>query len=212
MPPLSRILEVPYFVQPTAITCQSTCLKMFASYIETRVALQSTAAGARDVLDIWKDVNEDPARPVKVRNAHANMKWWLEKHFPWLRFTYESLNDEARVISALVDAIDGGFPVLVSVSHVRVKGHIVLVVGYEGYEPYMSSPDFRLVIHDPYGRFDPTILSEVYGKRRWESGQSLLAGGESGPGRNNRVPLPSTGRQRDKDAARGTYYLLTARR
>lgn len=40
--------------------------------------MQSTGAADRDIIDVWKDINQDPKRRVKVLNAHANMKWWLE--------------------------------------------------------------------------------------------------------------------------------------
>ncbi|HUG40908.1 MAG TPA: C39 family peptidase [Longimicrobiales bacterium] len=208
---LNRILPVPYFVQPTAVTCQSTCLKMFATYLERSVVQQSTAAGAREIPAIWKDINQDPRRPVKVLNAHGNMKWWLERHFPRLKFDYSVVADEARAIDSIVPFIDGGFPVMVSISHARVAGHIILVVGYEGYTRGVSSPEFKLVVHDPYGRFDPTLLSTTFGKRRWEGGQSLASGGQAGPGQNNRVVVSGVGRQRTGDARIGTYYLLSAR-
>ena len=81
-----KTLNVPYFAQPTPITCQSTVLKMFAQYLENNIVLQSTGGGAREVVDIWKDINEGADRPSKLRNAHANMKWWLEKHFPRIKF------------------------------------------------------------------------------------------------------------------------------
>jgi hypothetical protein len=208
----SRILDVPYFVQPTGITCQSTCLRMMATFLEQRVVLQSTGAGVRDIGAIWKDINEDPKRPVRVRNAHANMQWWLERHFPSLRFEYLQTMDEAQAIESIVRFIDGGVPVLMSVSHVRVPGHIVLVIGYEHYVPNASTPDFAVVTHDPFGRFDPSLLSRVFGARRWEGGSSLAGGGEAGPGRGLRLGIASLGRQRAGDARRGTYYLLSARR
>jgi hypothetical protein len=75
----TTVLPVPYFTQPTGITCQSTCLKMIATYLEQSVVRQSTGGGAREIQEIWKDINESQQRPVKMRNAHANMKWWLEK-------------------------------------------------------------------------------------------------------------------------------------
>ncbi len=212
MPGHRRILPVPYFAQPTSITCQSTCLKMFASYIESNVLMQSTGAGERDILDIWKDINRDPKRPLKIRNAHGNMKWWLEKYFPRLRFSYTTLHDETQASAAIVRFIDGGFPVMVSVSHARVAGHIILVVGYEGYLPNASSPDFHLVVHDPYGKFDPTLTSRIFGRRRFEGGSSLVAGGQIGPGQSNRVPVGSAGRQRAGDKRRGTFYLISAQR
>ena len=207
-----KVLQVPYFAQPTSITCQSTCLKMVATYLEQSVVLQSTGAAGRDILDIWKDINTDPKRPSKVRNAHANMKWWLERHFPRMSFQYTVIDDEIRATESIVRFIDGGVPVMVSVSHARVAGHILLVVGYEGYQPRMSSPGFNMVVHDPYGRFDPTLLSRSYGRRRWEGGMSLAAGGQRGPGQYVRLPVEGTGRRRAGDSRAGKYYLLSARR
>lgn len=204
----SRILSVPYFIQPTGITCQSTCLRMMAAYLEQEVVLQSTGAAAKDIQTIWKDVNEAPDRPSKVRNAHANLKWWLERHFPRLRFEYVTTTDEAAALERIVRCIDSRLPVLMSVSHARVAGHIVLVVGYEGYQPGLSTADFNLVVHDPYGRFDPSLLSNAYGKRRTEGAMSLVSGGETGPGKDCRVPVTAASRQRAGDSRRGTYYLL----
>lgn len=209
----SHVLPVPYWPQPTGITCQSTCLKMMASYLEESVVRQSTGAADREIQDIWKDVNQTGDRPDKKhRNAHVNLKWWLESHFPTLRFDYLVLHDEAAALERIVQYIDSEMPVLMSVSHAHVAGHIVLVVGYQNHRPRMSSADFHLVVHDPYGKFDPTLLSKLYGKRRWEGGASLMGGGSTGPGKNCRLPLTSASKQGMKDPAKGTYYLLAARR
>jgi Peptidase_C39 like family len=208
----TRVLPVPYFMQPTDNTCQSTVLKMMASYLGQSVMRQSTGAAERDILDIWKDVNESPQRPSKMRNAHSNMKWWLEQHFPSLRFEYLAITDEVEALEKIIGFIDASMPVLVSVSHARVAGHIILVVGYENYMPMASTPDFDLVVHDPYGRFDPSLLSKSYGRMRWLGGSSLVGGGETGPGQSCRLSLAAVGRQRKGDSRRGTYYLLSARR
>ncbi len=181
-----------------------------ATYLEQSVVRQSTGAADRDITAIWKDINEGPKRPVQMRNAHKNMKWWLEVHFPTLHFEYISTHDEARAIESIVRFIDGGFPVMVAVSHVNVEGHIILVVGYENYQPYMSTPDFRIVVNDPYGSFDPSLKSKLFGGKRWEGGSSLQSGGEMGPGRAVRVPVTAASRQRAGDKALGTYYLISA--
>jgi hypothetical protein len=208
----TRILPVPYFTQPTGITCQSTVLKMFASYLEKFVVLQSTGAGERAVQNIWRDINVDATRPSKMRNAHANMKWWLEKHFPSLRFQYIQTRDETQAIENIVRFINGGFPVLVAVSHINVQGHIILVTGYENYIAYSSSVDFKLVVHDPYGQFDPSLKSKLFGKRRWDGGASLLGGGERAPGMGTKLPIDAVDRHRPGDANFGNYYLLSATR
>jgi hypothetical protein len=209
---ISKTLPVPYFAQPTSVTCQSTVLKMMASYLEQYVVHQSTGAAARAIGDIWKDVNQDPRRPVKLQNAHANMKWWLEKHFRSLRFEYVQTTREEQAIESIIRFIDRGFPVLVSVSHARVAGHIILVTGYANYSAGMSSSDFELIVHDPYGRFDPWLLSSVFGSKRWTGGSSLMSGDEVGPGRANRLPITSVSRRRTSDASSGHYYLLSASR
>jgi peptidase C39-like protein len=136
----TRILPVPYFAQPTGITCQSTVLKMFASYLEKFVVLQSTGAGEQEVQNIWKDINEARNRPSKMRNAHVNMKWWLETHFPSLQFQYIQTKDETHAIESIIRFINGGFPVLVAVSHINVEGHIILIIGYENYIQMLVVP------------------------------------------------------------------------
>jgi hypothetical protein len=205
----SRTLNVPYFAQPTGVTCQSTCLRMMAQYLEQQVLLQSTGAGDRDIQAIWKDVNQSSDRPVKLQNAHANLKWWLEQHFPSLHFDYLTIHDEPTATDRIIRFIDRGWPVLVSVSHARVPGHIILVVGYENYVANQSSADFKLVVHDPYGRFDPTLLSNLYGNRRFQGGMSLMSGGTSAPGRGVKLPVTSVSRQASDDKQRGTFYLLS---
>jgi hypothetical protein len=208
----SKVLSVPYFVQPTGNTCQSTVLKMMSSYLEQSVVRASTGAADRDILAIKKDINQDPKRPSQETNSHANMKWWLEGHFPSLKFKYIQTNKEDRAIDSIVQFIDSGFPVLVSVSHARVAGHIILVVGYENYLPNMCSTDFRLVAHDPNGRFDPFLTSKLFGPKRWEGGASLVGGGEFGPGKGNRLYITNVSRQRQGDSQRGMYYLLAGSR
>jgi peptidase C39-like protein len=210
--PRTTVLPVPYFVQPTDYTCQSTVLKMMASYLEQSVLRQSTGAADRDILDIWKDINESPGRPSKVRNAHSNLKWWLEQRFPTLRFEYLTFTNAELALDKIVEFIDGRMPVLVSVSHARVAGHIILVVGYENYMPLASAAGFDLVVHDPYGRFDPSLVSKSYGRLRWLGGLSLVGGSEIGPGQSCRLSMEAVGRQRLGDSRRGTYYLLSARR
>jgi hypothetical protein len=208
----SRLLQVPYFPQPTGITCQSTVLKMLAVYLERNVVKRDTGALKCEITDIWKSVNGDPKRPSKVRNAHSNMKWWLEERFPTLRFDYSSTPVDFEAVERIVAFIDRGFPVLVAVSHARVEGHIILVVGYRNYRPVQSSMDFELIVHDPYGAFDPTLRSKLFGARRWEGGSSVTDGSDNGPGRNVALPLAGVSRHRAGDKQLGTYYLMSVAR
>jgi len=113
-----------------------------------------------------------------------------------LTFDYREAIREARALQEIVTFIDGDFPVIVGVSHANVDGHIILVVGYENYEPNMSSPDCKLVVHDPYGRLDPSLKSALFGWRRWQGGMTLASSGaEQGPGANVRLPIVAAGRQ-----------------
>ena len=209
---ISKVLNVPYFSQPTGNTCQSTVLKMMAVYLDGGSDQTSTGPVNLAIEDIWKHINEDAGRPSKERNAHANMKWWLEQRFPGHSFEYVTTKDEDKALQSTVRFINAGFPVLMSVSHTRVKGHILLVVGYANYSPQTCSAEPVLVVHDPYGEFDPTLKSRYYGKNRWIGGMSLMGGGEAAVGRGVRLPISAVSRRRPGDHAFGNFYLLSASR
>jgi hypothetical protein len=205
--PSQKNLPVPYFVQPTSTSCQGTVLKMMASYLDNLNS--QSGAGGTSPTDIKSTINSDKDRPVKsAENSHANMKWWLERNYPQYTFDYARTTDQSQAIDRIVRAIDMGFPVLMSVSHSKVQGHIVLVIGYSGYQPFSSSADFRLVAHDPYGRFDPSLLNPSAGKKRWDGGMSLASGGENGPGSANVLAPSSLSRRRSGDS--GAYIMLHA--
>lgn len=203
----SKVLPVPYFTQTTDTNCQGTVLKMMASYLD---ALNATSGPGGTTATAIKEKINSGAGPSKLKNAHANMKWWLEQNYPGFRFEYTAAADQTMAIEKIVGYIDYGFPVLMAVNHSRVEGHIVLVVGYENFRPNACSADFRLVVHDPYGEFDPTLHSTLYGKHRYDKGACLAGGGEIGPGSSNRLPATNLSRQRQGDAYLGTYYLLAA--
>jgi hypothetical protein len=209
----SRLLKVPYFTQPTENTCQSTVLKMFATYLEREILKQDAGAVRLEPVDIYKTINKSPHRPNKAfQNAHANIKWWLQERFPTLTIHYSSTSLDFEAIDRIVGFIDSGFPVLVAVSHAKVQGHIVLVIGYEGYMDNATSRTFKLVVHDPYGAFDPSLLSDSYGKQRFDRGMCLQAGGEIGAGTAVRLDPTAASRQRKNDKYKGTFYLMSASR
>jgi len=182
---------------------------MMAMYIENAVMFESRGADV-PIRSIWKEINEAPGRPEKARNAHKNMVWWLEKRYdPPLKWSYLTTHFIDPAIDKVIRFIDGGFPVIASVSHQAVKGHIILIIGYDGYEAMACSGDLRFVIHDPYGRFDPTLSHRMFGRRRWDGGVSLVGGAEKGPGESNWVPVTSIGRRREGDAAYGNFYFIS---
>jgi len=201
----SRVLPVPYFVQPNAVTCQSTVLKMMASYLENQVIRASTGGGTEGILKIWADINQDPNRPIKgVLNSHANMMWWPRIHFPSLGFQELSPLGVTQALDEIVRHIDRNYPVIACVNHAGTTGHIILIIGYENYQPLACTADFDIVVHDPFGAFDPSLRSRYFGSSRWTGGASLVAGGESGPGKGVRVPIQAASRESSQ-----TYDLIS---
>ena len=136
----------------------------------------------------------------------------LQERFPTLNFQSVTTALEWEAIDSIVGFIDSGFPVLVAVSHANVEGHIVLVLGYESCLENASSMDLRLVVHDPYRAFDPSLLSKAYGKQRFDRGMCMQSGGEMGPGTAVRVDPVAASRQRKGDKYKGTFYLISASR
>lgn len=189
-------LEVPYFVQPTPITCQSTCLKMIAAYLGQKFQV-STPAATMEIQAIWREVNEATGRPSTLRNAHANFAWWLNKYFGSCGIKAHAqggIHGEERAARLIMRSIDLGLPVLVGVSHERVQGHIIVVRGYSADASYRSGGrDF--VCHDPYGRFHTEQASRLYGKRRFDFGATLFSGSETGPGESIWQSLGALSRQ-----------------
>jgi hypothetical protein len=206
----SKVLPVPYFVQPDHTTCQSTVLKMMAAYLQTGdPAAQRTTKG--EILSIKKKINEDPNRPQKkMKNAHENFRWWLQEKFPQYEFERASFALQWEAIDWIVQHIDDGFPVITGVNHERVDGHIILIVGYRNFRPNQSSLDLQFVVHDPYGKFDPSLKSKQYGNQRMDGAACAASGGEIGPGQAVTLGANEVGRHKPKEPL--VYYLLSAKR
>lgn len=202
-----KVLDVPYFTQPTSNTCQSTCLKMFGHYLAGRLAMSSMVHG-QSVTGIWKEVNESEERPSKVRNSYQNMVWWLNKYFPSYKFLVKETRNTEEAMSYVVNKINTGFPVMVSTNHSRTSGHIILVIGYKN--QYANQSSFvEFVCHDPYGKFDPQLGSNTYGTRRYSEGRSLAEGGEIGPGKSVIYDYQGIRRIRSDKHSNGTYFLIS---
>ena len=65
----NRILSVPFLTQPDNDTCQATCLKMHALYLEQKMRM-SVAAAQQSILEIHKEVKRD---------LHTDFAKWLTK-------------------------------------------------------------------------------------------------------------------------------------
>ena len=206
---IDHILPVPYLTQPTAITCQSTCLKMYALYLANRLAMSSVVQGM-EINEIWNEINRSNDRPVKERNAYENMVWWLKKYFPIYEFSVTPTRNTDEAMSHIIGRIDSGFPVMVSTNHDRTAGHIILVIGYNGAATQQST-SVKFLCHDPYGKFNPQLGSKIYGKRRFEGGSSLLDGGEVGPGKGVVYDYSGIRRIRSDKHSNGTYFLIAGR-
>jgi hypothetical protein len=204
----SRVLQVPYLAQPTGITCQSTCLKMFGLYLAARGQVSHPVAD-QDIGDIWKEINTGNDRPSKDRNSYTNMVWWLGKNFPRHRFSVRSTRDTDEALGYVVDRINAGFPLMVSTNHSNTDGHIILVIGYSGATPGQCSR-IQMTCHDPYGRFNPALKSKLYAKRRYDGGASLADGGEVGPGKAVTYDHNGIRRIRSDKHSNGTYFMISA--
>jgi hypothetical protein len=202
-----KTLPVPYLIQPTSITCQSTCLKMYGIFLANRIGISSPLQ-AMSIQDIWKDINEGQGRPSKERNSYSNMAWWLHKQFPAYKFAVASTKSVDEAMLQIAKTIDNGFPVIVSTNHSRTSGHIILVIGYRGAQSLACS-QMRFVCHDPYGRFNPSLHSRLYSAHRFDGASSQLNGGENGPGKSVIYDFNGIRRIRTDKHSSGTYFLLS---
>lgn len=207
-------LPVPYYGQVSSVQCQSTVLRMYAQYLDKK--LSQSGAGGKEVQTIFDEINTPQGNPDKrpstVKNSHANMMWWLEQNYPPLLFTKLTSRDAQVAWNTVTSSIDRGYPLIASVSHTRVAGHINIIVGYVRQIAANVSLDASLaeiIVHDPYGAFHASLGSDLYGKKRFSVGMSLVGGGEIGPGRNLVIQLGNVSRQAAGDGARrGNYELM----
>lgn len=170
-------------------------------YLERHVIRQSQKGEELVIADIRAKLATGPVKGNPL--AHRNFQWWLQERFPTLAFDYISGLDELAATHKVVDSLDADMPVIVSVSHARTPGHIVLVVGYEGRPAICDDNPFRIVMHDPAGRFDSYFERAV---NKYVGAMSVPGGSEYGPGLGCRVPIRSISRRRD--VAREQYILL----
>lgn len=199
--PQSKILNVPYKVQPNSNTCQSTCLKMMAMFSNVPGKNQS-------IEDIYNTVNKDQDRPEKVPctndssgkekcpNRWGNIVWWwndkavVNSTQPTMKsFTTE---DPTKAIEHIISNLDNNKPLIMSVTNEHAKsGHLVLVLGYKDYLANQSHPDFRIVCHDPNGKFFPELSSELHSGLRHLEGYTNVSGSEMGPGAGVEITIDS---------------------
>jgi hypothetical protein len=203
---MKKILDVPYLTQPTSVTCQSTCLKMYGLYLAGRLGISSVVETMR-IPEIWKEINEGNDRPVKEKNSYTNMAWWLAKYFPSYKFPVANTRDTDEAMRRIVEKINSGLPIIVSTNHTGTSGHIILVCGYDGAEKYQSS-NVKFICHDPFGKFNPQLGSKLFGIRRYEGGSSLMDGGESGPGKKVVYDYKGIRRIRADKHSNGSYFLI----
>jgi len=215
------ILPVPYFVQPTGNTCQSTVLKMMATYFDQEVIRENTGSISLNIRDIYNTINTSLSRPEQrpnTTNSHTNIKWWLQKRFPALKFKYLSTSKEDVAIQTIINSICAGFPVFASVTHENNKnGHIILICGFVNYVPTISSIEFKLVVHDPNGSYDPYLDEKFYGDSKkknaptkYTGGSTLLDGSENGPGKFRQLPITCVSRRRIGCNRFGMFELMFA--
>jgi hypothetical protein len=201
-----QILDVPYYTQPTSNTCQSTCLKMYGEYLAKR-SMQSSIVQGMSINEIWEEINGSAERPSQIRNSYQNFVWWLKKYFAQYQFSIKETKNTPEAVNYVVQKIDEGFPVMVSTNHANSSGHIILVVGYRNKQEYLNSA-LEFICHDPYGKFNPQLGSDLYGGKRYTQGISLFQGGEVGPGKAVIYNYEGIQRIRSDKHSSGTFFLI----
>jgi hypothetical protein len=185
---------------------------MFASYLDQQGKDPNDIDWFfKDIESIKDEINSGEGRPSALKNAHENMVWWLEKYFAPIRFERKATTDELQALDWVVSHIDQNYPVIVSTNHANVKGHIILVVGYEHYIPFQSTEEFAFICDDPYGQFNPQLNSNLYGKKRFVDGMSLPAGGESAPGKELRLNYDGIRRIRKDQSRTGNFEFISVK-
>ena len=206
----TKVLDVPYLLQPNGKTCQSTCLKMMGMFYGFNNIEEI------EIEDIYYELNSSNERPNPDTYAWENFKWWANKSFGTNNFTWKITADPFEAYDFIIKKIDDGHPVLMSINFVddensrrRTDGHIVLIVGYENYIPLTSTSDFSFICHDPNGQFFPALGSKLWGKKgKYVGGMSLPEGGQDAPGRNIRIDLESLKRNRTDKHNSGKFAIL----
>lgn len=182
-----KILDVPYYIQPTDYTCQSTVCKMVVEYLLPKGSKERSLISVIEETEIYNLINYDSNRPNKTTtNSWANMIWWMQKHVIY-KFQDIYPTDNWSAINALKKSINNFYPVIIGVTHSRnIGGHVILVVGYK--ETQIVIGNLTTVItttfycHDPYGHYFKTGRQDdnQYGLKR--SVMNLVGGGQSGAG------------------------------
>ena len=201
----SNILKVPYQVQPTDKTCQSTCLKMIGMY-ESFPSINT-----KKISDIYNEINTSPNRPDKQNtNSWKNIAWWLNNSISASSYSIYKTKDQIKAIEHLVDKIDKGNPVILSTNNTKTSGHIVLVVGYINYIKGQSTEGMKFICHDPYGKFFPSLHSDLYGSKRYDFGMSLPDSSQNGVGKG--VEITPNNLKRFRDSSHHTnYYVMISK-
>lgn len=186
---MKKILDVPYFIQPTSSTCQSVCVQMVATYLLQKNSKKRRNIARLDANSIKNEINKSPNRPnKKYHNHNENMRWWLKKE---TTISFDLLWTSNRTVAhnKLTNCIRNGFPVIALVHHGNLPadgGHVIVIVGYDDHTIPNSSPATPITYfcHDPYGHFYPTGRknSNLHGSKRWNGGFSWVDEGGHGPG------------------------------
>lgn len=209
------VLNVPFFVQPTPETCQSTCLKMMAAYLDVR---SNRPQVFRSVDQIWQAINTGTQRPEQVRNSYENMRWWLAREFPNFHFRVDGTQNERTAITTVIRSLESGFPLMISTNHMRTSGHIILIIGYRvdirslmsGMPASANANNTKFICNDPYGKFNPSLQSHQWGTNRWESGM-CIPGGHIGPGKSVEYDISGIRRIRSDKHSPNTFYFIYGR-
>jgi hypothetical protein len=188
---------------------------MYATYLQNIGYVFPTSDD--DVVDIHTELGTNPERPnKKYRNGWDNSLWWLNRYSEenGLDFNLEITDNQQQAIARIINSIDNGLPVLLSTNHSKVKGHIIMVVGYinhfnnEG--PTAWNEGLQFVCHDPYGEFHPELLSNLYRNNRYKGAFEEFKGGQHGPGKGVLLSIDALKRMRSDQHTENQYVMISA--
>lgn len=200
-----KSLNVPYVIQPTWNTCQATCLKMYAMYLDT-YGESMFEFGDKSVEEIYNEINTGFERPINKKNSWTNFVWWLNKTNGYDTFHLINTPKEEEAIDYITSSIDLGYPVLVSTNHLYSDGHIILVIGYS-----ISDESCEFICHDPYGEFHPELLSEYFSETRYSFAQTNSDGSNEGVGKAINLTLNGIKRLR-RDSHNSDKFILIGKK
>jgi hypothetical protein len=132
--PSVPVLPVAYQRQEDRTLCQSAAASMFLKYVA------------------HKDVSQGEIRKALIKLGgqylHSTRVKLLQSHLPGREVVFRYVTDEKAAWKEISTLLRRDLPVILS-TRLTTSGHVVLAIGASE-----EKGDRRLIVHDPWGRFD----------------------------------------------------------